>query len=190
MLSADLINSLNKIKSNMELLGERFLADNIVLFQKYPDGTRVAGEVDILSVDKDGNFRIYDVKTRRYSFYDFTDRYGHKVNYFTTPSATQRISTKDYYTLQLSAYKNLFESQYGVPVTKLAIMPFVLSYDKKNVSAVQSEKGIPITYNPAVNVPLVSNVKVDKSVETPATPAQAQTVLPIFETSVRDTESY
>lgn len=180
----DLITSLNKIKSNMELLGERFLADNIVLFQKYPDGTRVAGEVDILSIDKDGNFRIYDVKTSRYSFSDFTDRYGHKVNYFTTPSATQRMSAKDYYTLQLSAYKNLFESQYGVPVTKLAIMPFVLSYDKKNVSAVQSEKGIHITYNPAVNVPLVGNVKVDKPVETPATPAQAQTVLPIFETSL------
>ena len=180
----DLITSLNRIKSNMEQMGERFLADNIVLFQKYPDGTRVAGEVDILSVDKDGNFRIYDVKTSRYSFYDFTDRYGHKVNYFTTPSATQRMSAKDYYTLQLSAYKNLFESQYGVPVTKLAVMPFVLSYDKENVSSVQSEKGIPITYNPAVNVPLVSAVKVDKSTETPATPAQAQTVLPIFETSL------
>lgn len=180
----DLITSLNRIKSNMEQMGERFLADNIVLFQKYPDGTRVAGEVDILSVDKDGNFRIYDVKTSRYSFYDFTDRYGHKVNYFTTPSATQRMSAKDYYTLQLSAYKNLFESQYGVPVTKLAVMPFVLSYDKEKVSGVQSEKGIPITYNPAVNVPLASAVKVDKSTETPATPAQAQTVLPIFETSL------
>lgn len=180
----DLITTLNRVKSNMEQMGERFLADNIVLFQKYPDGTRVAGEVDILSVDKDGNFRIYDVKTSRYSFYDFTDRYGHKVNYFTTPSATQRMSAKDYYTLQLSAYKNLFESQYGVPVTKLAVMPFVLSYDKENVSAVQSEKGIPITYNPAVNVPLASAVEVDKSTGTPATPAQAQTVLPIFETSL------
>ena len=180
----DLITTLNRVKSNMEQMGERFLADNIVLFQKYPDGTRVAGEVDILSVDKDGNFRIYDVKTSRYSFYDFTDRYGHKVNYFTTPSATQRMSTKDYYTLQLSAYKNLFESQYGVPVTKLAVMPFVLSYNKENVSAVQSEKGIPIAYNPAVNVPLASAVKVDKSTGTPATPAQAQTVLPIFETSL------
>ena len=180
----DLITTLNRVKSNMEQMGERFLADNIVLFQKYPDGTRIAGEVDILSVDKDGNFRIYDVKTSRYSFYDFTDRYGHKVNYFTTPSATQRMSAKDYYTLQLSAYKNLFESQYGVPVTKLAVMPFVLSYDKENVSAVQSEKGIPITYNPAVNVPLASAVKVDKSTGTPATLAQAQTVLPIFETSL------
>lgn len=180
----DLITTLNIVKSNMEQMGERFLADNIVLFQKYPDGTRVAGEVDILSVDKDGNFRIYDVKTSRYSFYDFTDRYGHKVNYFNNPSAIQRMSTKDYYTLQLSAYKNLFESQYGVPITKLAVMPFVLSYDKEKVSAVQSEKGIPITYNPAVNVPLVDNVKVDKPVEAPATPAQAQTVLPIFETSL------
>ena len=177
----DLITTLNRVKSNMEQMGERFLADNIVLFQKYPDGTRVAGEVDILSVDKDGNFRIYDVKTSRYNFYDFTDRYGHKVNYFTTPSATQRMSAKDYYTLQLSAYKNLFESQYGVPVTKLAVMPFVLSYDKENVSAVQSEKGIPIAYNPAVNVPLASAVKVDKST---GTPAQAQTVLPVFETSL------
>lgn len=180
----DLITTLNRVKSNMEQMGERFLADNIVLFQKYPDGTRVAGEVDILSVDKDGNFRIYDVKTSRYSFYDFTDRYGHKVNYFTTSSATQRMSAKDYYTLQLSAYKNLFESQYGVPVTKLAVMPFVLSYDKEKVSGVQSEKGIPITYNPTVNVPLASAVKVGKSTETPATPAQAQTVLPIFETSL------
>lgn len=180
----DLITTLNRVKSNMEQMGERFLADNIVLFQKYPDGTRVAGEVDILSVDKDDNFRIYDVKTSRYSFYDFTDRYGHKVNYFTTPSATQRMSAKDYYTLQLSAYKNLFESQYGVPVTKLAVMPFVLSYDKEKVSAVQGERGISITYNPAVNVPLASAVKVDKSTETPATPAQAQTVLPIFETSL------
>lgn len=180
----DLITNLNRIKSNMEQMGERFLADNIVLFQKYPDGTRVAGEVDILSVDKDGNFKIYDVKTSRYSFYEFTDRYGHKVNYFTTPSATQRMSAKDYYTLQLSAYKNLFESQYGVPVTKLAVMPFVLSYNKENVSSVQSEKGIPITYNPAVNVPLVGNVKVDKPVEAPATPAQEPPLLPIYDSSL------
>lgn len=66
------------------------------------------------------------------------------------------MSTRDYYTLQLSAYKNLFESQYNAPVTKLAVMPFVLSYNKDNISAIQSEKGIPINYNPSVNVPLIS----------------------------------
>lgn len=166
---ADLISSLTEIRSNIESRGERFLTNNIVLFQKYADGTRVAGEVDILSVDADGNFRIYDVKTSRYSFYDFIDRYGNKVNYFTNPSATQRISTRDYYTLQLSAYKNLFESQYHAPVTTLAILPFVISYNKDIVEGVTKEKGIIITYNPSVNVPLVGAVKASESTSTNST---------------------
>lgn len=159
----ELINSLTEIRSNIEARGERFLTNNIVLFQKYADGTRVAGEVDILSVDADGNFRIYDVKTSKYSFYDFTDKYGHKVNYFTNPSATQRMSTKDYYTLQLSAYKNLFESQYGTPVVSLGVLPFVLNYSGNQVDGVTREKGIRITHNPAVNVPLVGAVRADTS---------------------------
>lgn len=170
----DLINSLTEIKSNIEARGERFITNNVVLFQKYTDGTRVAGEVDILAVDKDGNFKIYDVKTSRYSFYDFVDRYGNKVNYFIKPSATQRMSTKDYYTLQLSAYKNLFESQYHTPITTLAVLPFVLSYSGDTVSKIAKEKGILITYNPAVNVPL----------ETPATLVQTDTTSPIFNASL------
>jgi hypothetical protein len=154
----DLLERLRVIKEGIEANGERFITDNVVLYVKYPDGTRIAGEVDILALDKDGNFKIYDVKTSRYSFYEFTDRNHRKVNYFKNPSATQRMSTEAYYTLQLSAYKNLFESQYHLPITQLGIMPFVLSYDtqdKGKVISIVGEKGIPITYNPAVNVPLV-----------------------------------
>lgn len=173
----DLISSLTEIRSNIEARGERFLTNNIVLFQKYADGSRVAGEVDILSVDADGNFRIYDVKTSRYSFYDFTDRYGNKVNYFINPSATQRISTKDYYTLQLSAYKNLFESQYHTPITTLAILPFVLNYNKDIVDSVTKEKGIMIAYNPSVNVPLVGAVKVSESTST-------NSIVPVFNSAL------
>ena len=173
----DLIASLTEIRSNIEARGERFLTNNIVLFQKYADGTRVAGEVDILSVDADGNFRIYDVKTSRYSFYDFTDRYGNRVNYFTNPSATQRMSAKDYYTLQLSAYKNLFESQYHTPITTLAVLPFVLNYNKDVVDGVTKEKGIMITYNPAVNVPLVGAVRVSKS-------APTNSIVPVFNSAL------
>ena len=161
----DLITKLTDIKSKMEQLGETFMADNIVLFQKYADGTRVAGEVDILSVDKDGNFKIYDVKTSRYSFGD---------RYFTEKSSKQRMSTKDYYTLQLSAYQNLFESQYGVRPTKLAILPFVLTYDKNSVSSITQEKGILVTYNPSVNVPLTSAVQASETAHS----------LPIFDSSV------
>lgn len=173
----DLIASLTEIRSNIEARGERFLTNNIVLFQKYADGTRVAGEVDILSVDAGGNFRIYDVKTSRYSFYDFTDRYGHRVNYFISPSATQRMSTKDYYTLQLSAYKNLFESQYHTPITTLAVLPFVLNYNKDVVDGVAKEKGIMITYNPAVNVPLVGTVKASE-------PTPTNSTVPVFNSAL------
>ena len=173
----DLIASLTEIRSNIEARGERFLTNNIVLFQKYADGTRVAGEVDILSVDADGNFRIYDVKTSRYSFYDFTDRYGHRVNYFTSPLATQRMSAKDYYTLQLSAYKNLFESQYHTPITTLAVLPFVLNYNKDVVDGVTKEKGIMITYNPAVNVPLVGAVKASE-------PTPTNSTVPVFNSAL------
>ena len=173
----DLITSLTEIRSNIEARGERFLTNNIVLFQKYADGTRVAGEVDILSVDADGNFRIYDVKTSRYSFYDFTDRYGNRVNYFINPSATQRMSAKNYYTLQLSAYKNLFESQYHTPITTLAVLPFVLNYNKDVVDGVTREKGIMITYNPAVNVPLVSAVKASE-------PAPTNSTVPVFNSAL------
>lgn len=173
----DLIASLTEIRSNIEARGERFLTNNIVLFQKYADGTRVAGEVDILSVDADGNFRIYDVKTSRYSFYDFIDRYGHRVNYFTNPSATQRMSAKDYYTLQLSAYKNLFESQYHTPITTLAVLPFVLNYNKDVVDGVTKEKGIMITYNPTVNVPLVGAVKASE-------PTPTNSTVPVFNSAL------
>lgn len=154
----DLVTSLTEIKSNIEARGETFLTNNIVLFNKYENGNRVAGEVDILSVDANGNFKIYDVKTSRYSFYDFVDRNGRKVNYFKNKSNTQTMSQEQYYTKQLSAYKNLFESQYHTPITTLAILPFVLEYNKDNVSRVTKEKGILLDYDSSVNVPLVGSV--------------------------------
>ena len=159
----DLVNSLTEIRITAEQRGERFFADNLVIFYKYPDGTRIAGELDILSVDVKGNFNIYDIKTSKHSFYPFTDKYGKQIDYFKHKAPFQKISTESYYTLQLSAYKNLFESKYGVPVTKLALLPFVLSYDNGKISDVTLEKGIPISYNPSVNVPLISSTDANSS---------------------------
>lgn len=154
-----LINYLVEVKSNLEQRGETFLTDNIVLFHQYADGSRVAGEVDILAVDKDGNFKIYDVKTSRYSFYRHRNSRGQEVDYFSNRAYWQRMSQRDYYTQQLSAYKNLFESQYGAPVTQLAIMPFVLGYSDNTVSSIIAEKGIPINYSASTPVPLAQRVE-------------------------------
>lgn len=177
----DLVTSLTEIKSNIEARGETFLTNNIVLFNKYENGNRVAGEVDILSVDANGNFKIYDVKTSRYSFYDFVDRNGRKVNYFKNKSNTQTMSQEQYYTKQLSAYKNLFESQYHTPITTLAILPFVLEYNKDNVSRITKEKGILLNYDSSVNVPLVGSI---------ATPEVSNTnsSLPIFNSTFETRE--
>lgn len=160
-----LLDRLNDIKANIEARGEKFLTNNIVLYQKYADGTRVAGEVDILAVDRNGNFKIYDVKTSKYSF---------GGTYFNTKGDKQRMSTKDYYTLQLSAYQDLFESQYRVPVISLGILPFVLTYDGANISKITGEKGISITYN--------SNSGVHNTYRTPEVkPAGKTTALAILE---------
>lgn len=156
---ADLMSELISIRSAMELKGERFFADNIVVYQKYPDGRRIAGEMDILSVDSSGNFKIYDIKTSKYSFYDFKDKHDNIVNYFRGKASKQVMSSEQYYTLQLSAYKNLFESQYHVPVKSLAIMPFVLEYDGNRISRVTKEKGIPLTYNESMtSIPPIGNI--------------------------------
>lgn len=176
----DLIKSLTEIRSAMEARGDRFLTDNIVLFHKYADGTRVAGEVDILSVGADGNFRIYDIKTGRYSFHDFIDMSGHTVNYFKNKSTTQIMSNEQYYTLQLSAYKNLFESQYQTPVVSLAILPYVVTYDSKNrnmIARLTKEQGIIVSYNPSVNVPLESVSRISK-------PISSNSSIPIFNSAL------
>lgn len=177
----DLITTLTNIKSNIEARGETFLTNNIVLFNKYEDGSRIAGEVDILSLDADGNFKIYDVKTSRFSFYDFVNKRGIKVNYFENKSMTQVMSQKQYYTKQLSGYKNLFESQYHTPITTLAILPFVLEYNKDTVSRVTKEKGILIDYDSSVNIPLAGSV---------ATPEVSNTnsSLPIFNSTFETRE--
>lgn len=158
----DLITTLTEIKSRIELAGERFLTNNIVLYHKYADGTRVAGEVDILAIDKNGNFKIYDLKTSSYAR-GFGD-------WFDSKSEMQSMTTREYYTLQLSSYKNLFESQYGLPITNLAIMPFVLDFaDDDSIRGIIRLGGIHITYNP--NTP----VRVEGRVKDPAPIAPAPT---------------
>ena len=146
----ELLSTLQNIKKTMEDSGERFLTNNIVLYHKYADGTRVAGEVDILSVnDSTGQINIYDVKTSKNSFYSED---GSLHPYFINPYNKGQRSTLEQYTMQLSGYKNLFESQYGYPVTNLALLPFLIEYDGENADRIIKQEGIPITFNPKVNI--------------------------------------
>lgn len=140
-----LIKTLKSIKANITAKGEIFLTNNIVLYHRFPDGSRVAGEVDILALDSEGHIKIYDVKTSKNSFSKYFDSSKYTV-----------MSNREYYTLQLSAYKTIFEEQYGKQVSSLAILPFVLSYEGNTVKSIDKEAGIPITYNPEIRKKLES----------------------------------
>lgn len=167
-----LIDYLTTVKNTIEKNGETFYANNLVIFHKYADGTRIAGEIDILSITADGKFKIYDMKTSKSSFYD-----GNKLSsVFTTPQqygtkGKQKISTQSYYTQQLSAYKNLFESEYDATVDSLALMPFHIEFDNNGegnvIETITPQKGISLKYDP--NTP----VKLDRAKpNTPSTPQQ------------------
>lgn len=74
---------------------------------------RVAGTLDLLGYDNDGNFYVYDIKTYR------TDIDSAKM-------------TK--YTKQVSLYKKFLEDKYGIKIKETAILPVKVQYpDPKGV---------------------------------------------------------
>lgn len=142
-----LLAYLKGFKKVLDSQGYKVYADNVVLYHKYPDGRRIAGEVDLLLVDSKGFYHIFDMKTSAYSFYAPTFS---EVN----PNWGQVMSTKDFYTLQQSSYAKLFNDEFGKQISSISLMPFVVTYDTANdqfVTALTHEKnmGLPLR-DPAV----------------------------------------
>lgn len=132
-----LLKRLESIKEKIDSRGEVFLTNNIVLFN---DELGVAGEVDILSVDKDGNFHLYDVKTTKKGSLKWYDT-----------SYKGKMTKRNRHSLQLSAYNNLFEYQYGKKFKRMGIIPFELVYDEAgHIHDLNEVDYIPHTYNTAV----------------------------------------
>lgn len=176
-----LIDSLTKIKDQLDSKGETVVGTNIVVYHTFPDGARIAGNVDIVTVDKEGNFKFLDIKSSKYSFHDFMGNNGKKMNFFEGKSRFQNMSSRAYITDQMSIAKNLFESQFGSPVSSLGILPFVIEYeeDAQGVKKMTREKGIPIKFNPSVKVPVVSQPVQKTASESPVFNGILETQNPI-----------
>lgn len=138
---------LSKFKDNANRRGLKLVTDRTVVFHKYPDGKRVAGELDVFAYNPStGEVSIFDFKTSKYSVKDTA------FSKVTNPRMFTR-SNKDQYTLQLSAYAKLFEDSFGVPVSNLVIIPFQLRYSKEKsggIARVFSEDYVPLTYQNGV----------------------------------------
>lgn len=138
---------LGKFRDDANRRGLKLVADRTVVFHKYSDGRRIAGELDVFAYNPStGEISIFDFKTSKYSTKD--SGFSRVVNprYFTR-------SNKDQYTLQLSAYAKLFEDSFGVPVSNLIIVPFQLKYSREKdgvITRIFPENYVPLTYQSGV----------------------------------------
>lgn len=166
---ASLMASLETIKAKLIENGEEFLTNNIVLYHKFPNGVKIAGEADIVSikiVDGKPQYNIYDLKTSA------GDRNGKAFNespfWETNPTAGVRntvIGTREQYTNQVSLYKLLFERMFNTPVTNLALLPYKLTYNaENNVIGVEKYPGIALTYNPNVEKLIAYQPAIDDAI--------------------------
>ena len=113
-----LYDTLYEVRKKLQERGEIVIASGVVPFGRYNvKGTeqKVAGELDLLVIDKDGKFKIYDIKTSQ------------NWNKFGKPEDKNR--KKEAYGLQLSIYKTMLEDMLGIEVTSLALIPIGVSYD-------------------------------------------------------------
>lgn len=138
---------LGKFRDDANRRGLKLVTDRTVVFHKYSDDRRIAGELDVFAYNPStGEISIFDFKTSKYSTRnsDFSRVENHR--YFTR-------SNKDQYTLQLSAYAKLFEDSFGVPVSNLIIVPFQLKYSREKnggIARIFPEDYVPLTYKSGV----------------------------------------
>ena len=133
-----LMTKLNTIKKELDAKGGRYITRNLIVYDKE---TKVAGEIDILAVDKDGNYMIFDVKTSKLkSWQNYTQSF-----------APGQLSKKEKHQLQVSGYAYLLNKQFGIQIKKLGIMPFEINYDADgNITSLFNRDGIPVSYAPRV----------------------------------------
>ena len=151
------------LKEYFDNNGEIPIANGIVVFNKIGD-KRIAGELDLLTYNKyTGEFRFYDFKTSKYRFY--TDEGKLDTHYTTIWHNKQIRSTQEQYTRQLSAYNDLFISRYGTPVVNMALIPLIINYNDKGITAFNAEPTVNVTYQPSefMQGTTVSTPKIDNN---------------------------
>ncbi len=124
--------------------GERVIAKDVVLFNDMEvsdsEAAGVAGTVDLLTVDKDGNFRIYDMKTMRNARSTKKVEPIRKAGYAVVRSGKAMYGKGDKrfnggptkqeaHQLQLSTYRLMLMNQIGAPVPDIGIIPVDVSYE-------------------------------------------------------------
>jgi hypothetical protein len=142
----DVVKSLDKIKTDLMSKGIEIVGSNVLVTD---DTAKVAGEIDLLGVDKEGNFKIYEIQARRPDVYR---QYGKRG---------LGITIRDIDSKRLSTYRNMFANQYGATPDEIAVkFPFEVKYDKTNPSGYIDDTKLkaPIRFTPVKNVEIKMRV--------------------------------
>lgn len=127
------IKQLEGLKKKFEASGETVIADDILV---YNDEVGVAGTVDLLTYDKQGNIRIYDMKTMKGN--NFQNYYpGDSVNKY--ESTKYGMSKREQHSKQLSLYRILLNNTNGLEASELFILPIAVDYNAKDISTKSAE---------------------------------------------------
>ena len=142
-----LIQQLDVISKKLRDEGIDIIANNVVVFDS---NLRVAGEIDLLGVDKKGNFKIYEIEARQGRVWaQIATKTGRGP-------AIYEMSQK-----QLSAYRNLFANLYGsIPSSISVLFPVDVKYNKDDPSGFIEKVKLKseIRYTPTANVQIKSNI--------------------------------
>lgn len=131
-----LIEKLNQIRDNMLDKNLTLLTNNIVV---YDPQLKIAGEIDILAIDKQGDIYIYDIKSAKKSSWE---KYQ---------DLTSLKSNKIKHQLQVSAYGNLLYNTYGIEPKGYGIVPLEVTYDLDgNIKTLHARNTIKLDYLPDV----------------------------------------
>jgi len=158
-----LMTKLQTIKAELDAKGGRYITRNLVVYDKE---SKVAGEIDILAVDKDGNYMIYDVKTGKLkSWESYSRSFG-----------PGQLTKKEKHQFQVSGYAYLFNKMLGLSVKKLGIMPFEINYDADgNITSLFNRPGIPVSYAPRIEKMIKDAGPEGPAPVAPSTPAPTPT---------------
>jgi len=127
------IKQLERLKKKFEASGETVIADDILV---YNDEVGVAGTVDLLTYDKQGNIRIYDMKTMRGN--NFQSYYpGDSNNKY--ESTKYGMSKREQHSKQLSLYRILLNNTNGLEASELFILPIAIDYNAKDTETKSAE---------------------------------------------------
>lgn len=144
----DFLRQLKRIKQQYDDLGWVLVAQPHYFYSTFFDNrtgsvVKIAGETDMIGIDKEGNYHVIDFKTSKKRFHDEWVGGQKEFNPFTdlrsdmalNDQRVQARSTKDFYTDQQSLYNMMMEDNLDAPVVSRELLPFVVSYKKS-----QSEK--------------------------------------------------